>query len=56
MSKEAAKRLPGQKPCDHAMDLKQGKNLPWGPLYALSEKELEVLREWLTEMLKTGKI
>jgi hypothetical protein len=28
MSKEAAKRLPGHKPYDHAIDLKQGENPP----------------------------
>jgi len=29
---------------------------PWGPIYPLSEEELWTLREWLTEMEKTGKI
>jgi hypothetical protein len=56
MSKEAAKRLPEHTPYDHAIDLKTGETPPWGPCYALSEKELEVLREWLQEMLETGKI
>jgi DNA-binding PadR family transcriptional regulator len=56
MSKEAAKRLLGHKPYDHAIDLNQGENRPWGRCYALSEKQLEVLREWLKEMLETGKI
>jgi hypothetical protein len=56
MSKEAAKRLPGHRPYDHAIDLKQGDNPPWGPCYALSKNEPEVLRDWLKEMLETGKI
>ena len=33
-----------------------GKELPWGPIYALSEKELGVLREYVDTILKTGKI
>jgi hypothetical protein len=56
MSKEAAERLPEHIPYDHAIDLKTGEIPPWEPCYALSEKELEVLREWLEEMLETGKI
>jgi hypothetical protein len=45
MSKEAAKCLPEHTPYDHAIDLKTGETPPWGPCYAKSEKELEVLRE-----------
>jgi hypothetical protein len=56
MSKEAAIRLPGHKPYNHAIDLKQGENPSWGPCFALSEKELEVLQEWLKQTLETGKI
>jgi hypothetical protein len=52
----AAKRLPEYTPYDHAIDVKTGETPPWRPCYALSEKELEVLREWLKEMLETGKI
>ena len=33
-----------------------GKGPPWGPVYALSEKELEVLRIYLDDMLHSGKI
>jgi len=29
---------------------------PWGPIYPLSETELQTLREWLKEREKTGKI
>jgi hypothetical protein len=56
MSNEAAKSLPGHKLYDHAIDLKQGEIPPWGPCCTHLEKELEVLREWLNEMLETGKI
>ena len=34
----------------------EGKTPLWGPIYALSEKELQVLREYLDTMLKSGKI
>ena len=34
----------------------EGKEPPWGPIHALSEKELQVLREYLDTMLKSGKI
>jgi hypothetical protein len=47
LSKEPAKRVPVPTHCSYAIDLNIGKTLPWGPYYALSEKELEDLREWL---------
>jgi hypothetical protein len=56
MSKEAADRLPEHAPYDHAIDIKEGETPPWGPIYALNAHELETLREWLKEMLQTGKI
>ncbi|KAH0604370.1 uncharacterized protein H6S33_006747, partial [Morchella sextelata] len=36
--------------------LKSGKQPPWGPVYSLSEVELKVLREYLDNMLRLGKI
>jgi hypothetical protein len=36
--------------------LKDGQQPPWGPVDALSEKDLEVLSEGLKEMFETGKI
>jgi hypothetical protein len=56
MSKEAAKCVPEHKSYDLARDLKQDRNPHPGPRYAVSDKELQVLGEWLKEMLKTGKI
>ena len=41
---------------DHAIDLKEGAQAPWGPIYTLSEVELEALKEYLEDMLRTGKI
>ena len=48
--------LPPHRSFDHAKDMVEGKEPPWGPIYALSEKELEVLRTNLADMLTSGKI
>ena len=48
--------LPPHRSFDHAIDMVGGKEHPWGPLYALSEKKLGVLREYLDSMLASGKI
>jgi len=56
MSKEAADTLPEHRQYDCKIDLKEGSTPPWGPIYPLSESELQALREWLKEMGKTGKI
>ena len=51
-----SEELPPHRSFDHAIDMVEGEAPPWGPIYALSEKELEVLREYLDTMLKSGKI
>jgi hypothetical protein len=56
MGEEAADALPEHTIYDMKIDLKEGTTAPWGPIYPLSEAELEVLREYLKEMLRTGKI
>jgi len=56
MGKEAADALPEHRPYDCKIELKDGTTAPWGPIYPLSEVELQTLREWLKEMEKTGKI
>jgi len=56
MGKEAADALPEHRPYDCKIDLKEGSTAPWGPIYLLSEVELQTLREWLKEMERTGKI
>ena len=55
-SRELADSLPPYRSFDHSIDLKPGEQPPWGPVYALSETELKALREYLDEMLETGKI
>jgi len=56
MSKEAADQLLEHRTYDCKINLKEGTVPPWGPIYPLSEIELQTLREWLNEMEKTGKI
>jgi len=56
LGKEAADALPSHKSYDCKIELKDGEVAPWGPIYPLSENELETLREWLKEMLKQEKI
>lgn len=56
MTKEAGQRFPDHQPWDHAIDFVEGKTPPWGPLYAMSEKELSVLKPWLEDMLNMGRI
>jgi len=56
MGKEAADALPEHRPYDCRINLKEGEAAPWGPIYPLSEVELQTLREWLKEMERTGKI
>jgi len=56
MGKEMANVLPKHGPYDCKIDLKEGSTAPWGPIYPLSETELQTFWEWLMEMEKTGKI
>ena len=54
---EAAKRLPEHREkFDTIIDLELGKQPPVGRLFQLSQSELQTLREYLHEMLETGKI
>jgi hypothetical protein len=46
--------LPEHKPWDHEIILEPGKQPTFKPIYALSEKELGILREYLEENLKKG--
>ena len=47
---------PPHRSFDHTIDMVEGKEPPWGPIYALSEKELEVLRTYIADILTSGKI
>ena len=49
-----AKAMPKHQPWDHEIDLVLGKEPTFGPIYALSEKELQVVREYIDTNLKKG--
>jgi hypothetical protein len=40
LGKELTDKLPDHKPYNHAIDLKDGEQPPWGPMYPLNEIEL----------------
>ena len=44
MLKKAGKRFPNYQPWDYSIDFIEGKTSLWGPLYAISEKELNILK------------
>ena len=46
-SEKSAAKLPPHSSFDHAIDMPEGKQPPFRPIYHLSHKELEVLREYL---------
>ena len=48
--------LPPYRSFDYDIDLKEGAQPPWGPIYTFSEVELEALKEYLVGILRTGKI
>jgi len=56
MGKEAAEALPKHRPYDCRIDFQERSTAPWGPIYPLAGDELRTLREWLSEMERTGKI
>lgn len=53
---ENAGILPRHKGTDQSIDLEEGKSPPFGPIYPLSQKELQELRVYLDENLAKGRI
>ena len=53
-SEDSAAELPEHGLHDHAIDLVDGKQPPYGPIYSLSETELTVLRAYLDAHLANG--
>jgi len=51
-----AEKLAPRRTFDHAINLKPDTQPPWGPVYPLSQKQLEALPKYLDHMLKQGKI
>jgi hypothetical protein len=55
-SEEEINHLPDHTEYDHKIQLVDGTQPPFGPIYPLSEKELQALREYLRKELTAGKI
>ncbi|TQV90502.1 retrovirus polyprotein [Cordyceps javanica] len=53
-SRKEADKLPPHRLYDHSVQLKEGAEPPFGPLYDMSRDELLVLREYLEENLGKG--
>ena len=51
-----AAKLPNHRKFDHAIEILPGKEVPFGPIYPLSEPQKKVLREYLDRMIGQGKI
>jgi hypothetical protein len=49
-----AEKLAPHRDIDLAIELQPGKEPPYGPIYPLSPRELETLREWLEDSLRKG--
>jgi hypothetical protein len=55
-SKTRSELLPIHRPYDMAIDLIEGKTIPWGPIYPLANNEMDALKEYIDENLKKGYI
>jgi RNase H-like domain found in reverse transcriptase/Reverse transcriptase (RNA-dependent DNA polymerase)/Integrase zinc binding domain/Ty3 transposon capsid-like protein/Chromo (CHRromatin Organisation MOdifier) domain len=53
-SPDEANILPDHSPYDHKIPLVEGSSPPYGPIYSLSQVELNALSEYLDENLKKG--
>ena len=53
-SKKNADTLPPHRPYDHKIPLSEGAQVPFGPVYSLSQVELKALHEYIKENLDKG--
>ena len=53
-SKAGADQLPPRRKYDHAIELEEGKEPPFGSIYPLSPAESKELKEWIEENLQQG--
>jgi Retroviral aspartyl protease len=53
-SKQLSDVLPEHRKFDIGIDIQEGKKIPWGPIYPLSDPELKALRTYLDEQLAKG--
>jgi hypothetical protein len=49
-------KLPPHRPYDCAIPLKEGEEVPYGPIYPMTPRETEVLKEYLENEEKAGKL
>jgi hypothetical protein len=52
--KKNADCLPEHRPYDFPIDLQEGANTPFGPIYGFSEPELQALQTYLDKKLEKG--
>ncbi|GAA5883779.1 hypothetical protein JCM16303_002367 [Sporobolomyces ruberrimus] len=55
-SKKKTEKLPPHRSYDLRLNLKDDAHPPFGPMYILSSKELEILHEWIQDSLRKGHI
>jgi len=55
-SKSESVKLPEHRKYDMSIEIEDGKTIPWGPIYSLSEPELKALKTYLDENLAQGYI
>lgn len=53
-SEAEAGKLPANTRISHSIEIEEGKEIPFGPIYALSANELRVLREYLESSMAKG--
>jgi len=52
--KKEASKLPDHKPWDHEIPIQEGKQTTFGPIYSLSPKEQEALKNYISDNIKKG--
>ena len=55
-SEEGAAALPRDARVEHRIEIEAGKQVPFGPIYPLSQRELGILNEYVEQNLATGRI
>jgi RNase H-like domain found in reverse transcriptase/Reverse transcriptase (RNA-dependent DNA polymerase)/Integrase zinc binding domain/Chromo (CHRromatin Organisation MOdifier) domain/Domain of unknown function (DUF4939)/Retroviral aspartyl protease/Integrase core domain len=53
-SKNNSELLPQHRKYDIAIDIMENKTIPWGPIYPLSDPELDTLKKYIDENLEKG--
>jgi len=53
---ETAEKIPPQRTFDYSINLKEGAEALWGPIYPMSQYQLDVLAEYLADMLKQERL